>query len=178
MLSILSLIDKTDTSEINRILEAVRPVLVDKSPLIWQYPHITWHSAEKYTLPPLERSITELASSWEKTRIRVTGIGMFTGKVQVLYLPVIKTAALVHMQKQIFQLTKPVSRKPSKFFQPEIWIPHITIISNPNEQQTIPQAIQILSEMNVDFEVEINNLALGQYTGDTADILLQKPFVK
>ncbi len=178
MLSILSLIEKSETSEINRILDAVRPVLVDKSPLIWQYPHITWHSAEEYALPVLEQSLQELASSWEKIKIRVTGIGMFTGKVQVLYLPVIKTSTLVQLQKQIFQLTKPISRQPTKYFQPEIWIPHITIISNPNEQQSIPIAIQILSEMKVDFEVEINNLALGQYTGDTADILLEKSFSK
>jgi 2'-5' RNA ligase len=175
MLSIFSQIEKSETSEIHRIMEIVRPLLADQAPLIWQYPHITWHSAEGYAIPELEKSLLELASTWEKTRVRVTGIGMFTGKVQVLYLPVIKTPALVHMQKQIISHAKAISKEASRFFQPEIWIPHITIISDENEQQSIPKAIQVLSETRVDFEVEINNLALGRYTGDTAQILFEIP---
>ena len=178
MRSILSLIENSENSEICRIMNAIRPSLIDKKPLIWKYPHITWHSAEEYQLPILENYLQVLSDNWVRTKIRVTGIGMFTGKTQVLYLPVIKTPSLVQMQKQVYKFCKPISTKASRFFHPEIWIPHITIISNPNEQCSIPDAVHTLSEMKVDFEVEIYNLALGQYTGDAADILIEIPFSK
>ncbi len=118
----------------------------------------------------------DLSNKLGRTKIRVTGIGMFTGKTQVLYLPVIKTPSLVQMQKQVFKVLQTDLKKAFQVFHPEIWIPHITIISNPNEQSSIPDAVHILSEMKVDFEVEINNLALGKYTGDTAEILIEIPF--
>jgi len=149
---------------------------LDQTPLIWKYPHITWHSAEDYQLPILKKILQDLSTSWERTKIRVTGIGMFTGKTRVLYLPVIKTSSLVQMHKQVFKVSKPISTQPSRYFQPDIWIPHITIISNPDEQRSIPDAIHVLSEMKVDFEVEINNLALGRYTGEAAEILFEIPF--
>ncbi len=178
MRSILSLIENSENSEIYRIMDAIRPSLTEKNPLIWKFPHITWHSAEEYQLPILENYLKDLSKTWERTKIRVTGIGMFTGKTQVLYLPVIKTPSLVQMQKQVFKFSKPISKKASRFFHPEIWIPHITIISSPNEQSSIPDVVHTLSEMKVDFEVEINSLALGQYTGDEADILIEIPFSK
>jgi len=178
MLSILSIIDSSEKSEILRIMDSVRPLLLDQTPLIWKYPHITWHSAKEYQNNILEKSLQDLSTSWERTKIRVTGIGMFTGKTQVLYLPVIKTPSLVQMHKQIFKVSKPISKQPSKYFQPEIWIHHITIISDPDEQRSIPDAIHVLSDMKVDFEVEINNIALGKYTGDTAEILFEIPFSK
>jgi 2'-5' RNA ligase len=159
-------------------MDFIRPLLLDQTPLIWKYPHITWHSAEGYQNNILEESLQDLSTSWESTKIRVTGIGMFTGKTQVLYLPVIKTPSLVQMHKQIFKVSKPISKQPSRYFQSEIWIPHITIISNPNEQRSIPDAIHVLSDMKVDFEVEINNIALGKYTGDSAEILFEIPFSK
>lgn len=176
MLSILSIINSSEKSEILRIMDTIRPLLMDKNPLIWRYPHITWHSAENYQQNILKLKIQELSKSWEATKIRVTGIGMFTGKTQVLYLPVIKTSSLVQMHKHIFKVSEPIAKLPSLYFQPEIWIPHVTIISNPNEQRSIPDAIHVLSEMKVDFEVEITNLALGKYTGDTAEILFEFPF--
>lgn len=171
MYSILSLIDNSPASEIQRIMEAVRPVLKNKNPVIWAYPHITWHTAEEYSPELVEGELTDLCTSCSPFHIKVTGIGLFTGKTQVLFLPVIKTAQLVSIQQEIYKNTQKISKKHSEYFQPDKWIPHITLISDPDEQDSIPKAIRILAEMTVDFEAKIDNICLGEYTGDSAKII-------
>lgn len=178
MYSVLSLIDNSSQSEIQRIFERIRPTLQSKTPVIWDFPHFTWHSAEEYNQELLDGMINKFSSSWEKFPVRVTGIGIFTGKVQVLYLPIIKTSALVELQQEIYREIQDFSTNSSNFYLPDIWIPHITLISSPEEQTALPAAIQILSRINVDFEVEIDNLAVGQYTGTSARILQRNPFQK
>jgi 2'-5' RNA ligase len=175
MHSILSLLDDKNIGEIQEILTAIRPAFPAKTPIIWKYPHFTWHSAEEYNPALLVSTLKAIANNYTSFHIRVTGMGLFTGKTRVLFLPILKTCDLVNMQMEISSQLNSLSKKPSEFYDPKRWIPHITLISSQEDQDSIGPAIQILGNLTVDFELAINNISSGEYTGEAAKIFQEYP---
>jgi len=176
MFSILSLVDNPAEGEIQKIMDAILPVTQVKTPIIWQYPHFTWHSAEDYDRVSLEKELKVLGDQITRFKVRVTGLGVFTGKTRILFLPILKTGELAELQQLISTSVQKLSRRPSEYYTPEKWIPHITILSSPEDQHWIPDAIQKLTNQKVDIMLEINNIAFGQYTGDEAEIIHKYTF--
>jgi len=176
MFSILSLVNNPAEGEIQKIMDAILPVKQVKTPIIWKYPHFTWHSAEDYDRVGLEKEFKVIANQIIRFTVRVTGLGVFTGKTRILFLPILKTTELADLQQFISTSVQKLSSRPSEYCTPEKWIPHITILSNPEDQHWIPDAIQKLTNQKIDFEMEINNIAFGQYTGDEAEIIHKYTF--
>jgi 2'-5' RNA ligase len=173
MYSILSLVDNPVDSEIQKILNAILPITNNNPPIIWQYPHFTWHSAGGFDSVLIDRELSILANRINRFSMRVTGIGVFTGITRILFLPILKTAELVDLQNMIYSSSQKIASDPSEFYTSEKWIPHITLLSSSEDQQYISPAIQELSKLKIDFEIEINNISFGQYTGNEAKIFLK-----
>jgi 2'-5' RNA ligase len=170
MYSILSLVDNPAESEIQKIFDALLAITNNNPPIIWQYPHFTWHSAGGFDSMLIDRELSTLANRIHRFSMRVTGIGAFTGITRILFLPILKTSDLVDLQNMIYSTMQKIATDPSEFYTSEKWIPHITLLSSSEDQQYISPAIQVLSKLKIDFEIEINNISFGQYTGNEAKI--------
>jgi 2'-5' RNA ligase len=175
MYSILSLIDSKNTKPIQDVITAIRPVFPTTTPIIWEYPHFTWHSAEEYDLGNLPRILEEIAKNLRPFTIRVIGMGLFTGKTRVLFLPILKTCDLANTQAHIVEKLYGCHKKPSEYYLPEKWIPHITLISNPKDLDSIMPSVKLLSDRTIDFTLKIDNISFGSLSGETARIYQKFP---
>src|SRR5512133_1348491 len=95
-----------------------------------QDPHFSWFVAEKFDEPEVRDEFLNLSQQLTEFEISTNGIGLFTGEKPILYIPIVKTRKLLELHEEIWEVLSPMGSKLSAFYQPERWIPHITITSD------------------------------------------------
>jgi 2'-5' RNA ligase len=86
-------------------------------------------------------------------KTRVSGIGIFTGEQPVLYLTVVRTLAMSHLNQQLAD-----HLPPEEYYRPHQWIPHITLL-----QGQIPhlgRMVEWLNRQPLHFDITLDNIAM------------------
>ena len=58
--------------------------------------------------------------------MQCSGIGIFTRKEPVIYLPVVRSGELQRIHGEVARAAEPLARGINEYYSAEIWIPHIT----------------------------------------------------
>lgn len=127
--------------------------------LVSPIPHISWHIAEQYDFDQAEKSILAAIKKITPLHIRTTGIGLFTGIRQVVYIPVVKDCELIEIHRQIWSATQPHSFESNQLYNPDNWVPHITIIHENLTEDNIGPVIKYLAGRSFSWEMKIDQLA-------------------
>jgi 2'-5' RNA ligase len=148
-------------------IEAIWQELEEKCGLIGvrvtPLPHFSYQVVEAYNQPQLEQILQEIAHKAQPFMVHTTGLGMFTGKVPVIYLPLVKNDSLFHLHKLIWEQTKDVARGISPFYAPDLWIPHITLGYGDVTNFNLGCAIDTLAFQDFDWIINIDNITfIGQ----------------
>jgi 2'-5' RNA ligase len=128
------------------------------------FPHMTWHVAEEYKTPELNKCLEQLSKQLPPFEIRTSGLGIFTGEKPTLYIPVIRDSHLTIFHKKIWEIVEQASSKSNLLYTPPLWIPHITLVShNDLDIDKLLKALKLLAGRDFNWIVEIDNLCLGAY---------------
>jgi 2'-5' RNA ligase len=123
-------------------------------------PHFTWNLAAEYDFKALEPRLTQLATAQEPFTVRTNGLGFFTGPSPVIYLPLVKDAALARFHQRVWDLSADLAVGASPHYAPEAWVPHITVAYYDVEPAKLRCAVEKLAFRRYQWEVEVNNLSL------------------
>jgi len=123
------------------------------------YPHFSWQIGEDYNLPALEALLGDVVKSTAPLIVRTTGIGIFTGPRPVIFIPVVKNAALIDFHTQLWEQTQDIGQGLSPYYNPQNWIPHISLAYEDIDLQNITSVIQALAYRDFIWEMRIDNLA-------------------
>ncbi len=123
-------------------------------------PHLSFHVAEGYDETHLRERLAAFASRHHRLTIRTAGLGIFTGNSSVLVLMVVRTPGLSAFQETLFNQIITLAERPSPYYTPETWIPHITLSPAPLDTQALIQAIGLLNQASYVWELPLDNLAL------------------
>jgi len=124
------------------------------------YPHFSWQIAQNYDLEHIERIMTGVVSTVTPFTIRTTGLGIFTGPRPVVFIALVKNAALMSFHKMLWDLTRPFSSGLSPLYSPEYWMPHISLVYEGTNTINIAGLMQKLAFQPFVWEMSIDNLAL------------------
>lgn len=128
------------------------------------YPHFSWHVAEDYDENGLKSKLAELASKTPPITVRTAGLGLFTGENLVLHIPVIRNAQLCELHQTIWELADQYAQQSNPFYAPDLWLPHITIVSPFDlTPQVLPQIVSLLAMDSYNWEFKVASLCVGAY---------------
>jgi 2'-5' RNA ligase len=122
--------------------------------------HFSWQIAQDYDFDNLEAIIRDIAARTSPFVVRTTGLGLFTGFRPVLFIPVVKDANLVKLHAEIWEQTRSASQGQSLYYDPEHWMPHISLAYEDIDAQNIGPILQALTFRTFDWEMTIDNIAL------------------
>ncbi len=143
-----------------------------------QDPHFSWFVAEKFDELELKKRFLDLSMQLTEFEIPTNGIGLFTGEKPILYIPIVKTKRLLELHEEIWDLLSPLGVKLSAFYQPEHWIPHITVTSDDASLANITCIVETILRLPLTMTITVNNLALIYSEESSAGISFVQEFRK
>lgn len=178
MQDIASLLDKDNdpaTREIwNDLEKSCRLSGIRLSPT----PHFTWFGCDYFVEDETINAIEEISCLFDSFIIHTTGVGIFTTSTPVLYLPIIKSKKLLEMHEVIWGKLSKYGKNVSKIYEPELWIPHITLAHNELSAESLTCAVENFLNKPLDLQFKVDNLALIYATTDSSGIIHQTGFGK
>jgi len=122
--------------------------------------HLTWHAADQYNLLSLANVLSHLAVKGDPFKVRTAGFGIFTGKMPVFYITLVKTRFLMEFHEEIWRSVSNYAIKSQVHFAPENWVPHITLNTIEVISKEIIRKLQSVTFREMEYEIVINNIAL------------------
>jgi len=151
-------------------VEAIWQELEEKCGLIGvrttPFPHFTYQVVEAYDQAQLEPILQEIAHHAQPFTVHTTGLGLFTGKSPVIYLPLAKNDNLLHFHRLVWDRTKTVAQGISPYYAPELWVPHITLALGDITNSNLACAIDALAFGDFNWEISVDTLA---FIGENED---------
>jgi coenzyme F420-0:L-glutamate ligase/coenzyme F420-1:gamma-L-glutamate ligase len=135
---------------------------IQKTPI----PHFSWQVAEDYDFAALRPALQVIAETTQPFSVRSTGLGIFSGQNQVLYIPVVREAPLSQLHAQIWLALAGISLNPSPLYAPPIWMPHITLAHSDLDRERLDCALHLLAFRSFDWEIVVDNLTLVYQEND------------
>lgn len=124
-------------------------------------PHFTWQIAEHYETERVKDILLEITSHLPPFRVFTTGLGLFTGTFPVIYIPVIKNAAMIALHEMLWERTKPIRSGASDYYSPLLWTPHITLSYDDENSERTTCALKRIATMSFNWELPVDNLSFA-----------------
>lgn len=128
--------------------------------LVSPIPHFSWQIAEQYDQELLTENLTDFCQTIPPFKIRTSGLGLFTGMRQVIYIPIIKDCHLIELHAQIWRAVGSHARELSPLYGPDMWVPHITLVHENLTPDNIGPIMTFLSTETYQWEFQIDQLVL------------------
>src|SRR5512147_1176037 len=107
MYAIASLLDRESGQAVHHLWERFEASCgltgIKFSPLA----HFTWQGADTYQIGPVEAALAGLAGEIKPFRARATSLGVFTGSMPIVYLGLVKDAALLYLHHRLWERLRP-----------------------------------------------------------------------
>ena len=129
------------------------------------YPHFSYHVAQVYDVDKMEPVLQRITSNITTFNVKTSGLGVFTGTSPVLYIPVVRSLELTQLHEELWQEISPVSSGVQEYYNPDQWMPHITIGFGDISKDKLLQMIPLLAERDFNWEFTVDNIALIYDTG-------------
>jgi 2'-5' RNA ligase superfamily len=160
MQGIVSLLDGEARERIEQLWDELRRDFGVRGIHSKRFPHFSYHVADEYDLVQLRPTLEQLAGSMRQFAAQASGIGIFTRKEPVIYLPVVRSAEMQRVHGDIARLAEPLTTGFNEFYAPEIWIPHTTIAEGDVDILVLPEIVRRLGERNLRWAFPVTNLAV------------------
>src|SRR6266480_4235444 len=129
------------------------------------YPYFSYHVAQDYDVDKIEPVLQRITSNITTFKVRTRGLGVFTGTSPVLYIPVTRSLELTQLHEELWQEIASASSGVQQYYNPDQWMPHITIGFGDISKENLSQIIPFLAERDFSWEITVNNLAFIYDTG-------------
>jgi 2'-5' RNA ligase len=125
-----------------------------------RFPHFSYHVAEAYDLGRLRDSLEKVARGLRAFSVAVSGMGIFTRKLPVIYLPVVRSVEMQRIHGAVAENAEPLAAGVNEFYAADIWIPHITVAEGDVDLLVLPEIVRRFGERNLRWEMRVTNLAV------------------
>ena len=173
---VVALLDNDSTAKIEAIWGEFQTTFgvhgVSRTPIA----HFSFHVAETYNAIKMLSTIAAITRTMPPFTVRTAGLGIFTGILPVVHIPVVRNERLGQIHAQIWQQMTPLATGVLTYYHPDHWQPHITIAQGDIPADKLPQVITMLQERNFNWEIEVSRLGFIADTGGNQAHELQEAF--
>jgi 2'-5' RNA ligase len=176
MQGIVSLLDGEARERIEQLWEELRRDFGVRGIHAKRFPHFSYHVAEEYDLARLRPGLKQLSCATRGFSAQTSGIGIFTRKEPVIYLPVVKSGELQRIHGDVARLAEPLAAGINEYYAAAIWIPHITVAEGDVDILVLPEIVRRFGERNFRWELTVTNLAVIRAVEDVQEICFRCGF--
>ena len=159
MNGIASLLDDSHKTQV----ESLWCMLEEKCGLVGvrttPFPHFTYQVVETYDQERLGPILQEIAKKTQPFIVKTTGLGLFTGRLPVIYIPLVKNEPLLQFHQRLWEQTSTVAQGISPLYAPDMWMPHITLGLEDITSANLACAMEALAFQDFNWQIEVNSLA-------------------
>jgi 2'-5' RNA ligase len=160
MVAVVSLLDALHTQIVNEIINDLEQVFGINGVKITADPHITWVICEVEKLAELRTYLKEIAEQTTLVKVKTTGLGIFPGEHPVIFVPVIRADGFNQVHAELFQGIRSFSRHTVNFYDPDNWVPHISLALRDTTPEILPKIVQYLNQRTYNWEIELDNVSI------------------
>ena len=164
MLAIASLLDPINDEQIKglwRLLEEKCGLTgIQETPS----PHFSWIGCEDMQLEKAHRRLEKIGKQIGPFKIKTAGLGIFPGRIPVLYISIVKTAELMKFHRLIWKELEKYLIVPTEYYRPDRWMPHITIAYGDLNPDNLACALHDLAFEAQVYDIDVDNIAVMYHT--------------
>lgn len=160
MHGIVSLLDSLHYQYTEDLWTELRQEFGVQGVYVTPYPHFSYHVASDYDVEMLAPILNSVATNQPPFQVSTSGLGIFTGKAPVLYIPVVRNPSLTQFHETLWRELSNTGNKIQTYYHPKHWIPHITIGFGDLNSDTLAHVVHYLSGRDFNWEITVDNLAL------------------
>lgn len=172
MQGVVSLLDQAHQARVEGLQAAIDQAVGVPGLCRTPIAHFSYHVAERYEADRLAAVLLSIAASHTRFVVRTSGLGLFTGERPILYIPVVRDQVLTSLHHVIWRQLSRGCVMPSAHYDPEVWLPHITIADGPALGPRLQDVIDVLKGVDLSWEIEITNVALLYGDGEALEVEL------
>jgi 2'-5' RNA ligase len=131
-------------------------------------PHFSWQGADSYQMEPVEETLAEISAQLMPFHVRTAGLGIFTGPLPVVYIPLVKDEQLLNIHKMLWERLRPYAVVPNPYYDPSHWMPHITLAIRELEPERLACAVADIARLRIEFDIVVDHTAIIYQTGGKA----------
>ena len=176
MQGIVSLLGGADGERVEQLWDELRRDFGVRGIHSKRLPHFSYPVAEEYDLARAPAMLGARASQIRSFPAQTSGIGIFTRKEPVIYLPVVRTWELAVLHKEIAAAVSTLATGINEYYAEEIWIPHITIAEGDVDSLVLPEIVRRFGERNFRWELRVTNFAVIRATDDVQEVCFRCDF--
>jgi hypothetical protein len=91
---------------------------------------------------------------------RASGLGVFTGTEAIIFMHVVRSAALDRLHQDIWDNCTPRFGVGLPYYSPEAWVPHVTLAQGPRTRAQLPEITRTLGERDLAWDIPVKTLAI------------------
>lgn len=174
--AVASLLDISTDPELKKNWERLDTICTAAGLSVTKLPHFTWHVAEEYDMPAVIKILERMAGEIASFTITTSGLGLFTGLKPVLYCTMPKTEKMVVVHKELWDVLSVFSTNSSSFYQPDRWIPHVTVLEDDQRTFNFCSALAELAYTPLELKVKVDHLSVIFRDEEVSGIAKSCPF--
>ena len=180
MQSVVTLLDDQHYARVEAIWEELCQKFDVRGMYVTAYPHFSYQVAERYSEEACDEALRRVAMSTPPFRIRTAGLGIFTVANPILYVSIVRSPQLSQLHQNIYEGIRhaAVPGAVSHYYQPEEWVPHITLAQGDIDQDKLAEIVRRLSARNFHWEIAVTNLTMIYDTGREQGLTCRYDFEK
>lgn len=161
MFALVSVLDQTHCALVEGLWDALQQEFGLQSVYTTPYPHISYHVAQRYDVERLEADMARLARQLPPLTIQTSGLGLFTARPLVLYVPIVRAPQLAALHQTLFTAALASAEGPLDYYRPEHWMPHITLAHSDLTPENLPEIVKYLTTHHTfEWNIPLDSLAL------------------
>ncbi|TMI09491.1 hypothetical protein E6H34_01730 [Candidatus Bathyarchaeota archaeon] len=137
MQAIVSFLDSKNDRTVRSLSKELEKTLGIHAP----DPHFSFQSATEYNFAKLEARLHMFAKRSRRFRAHAGGLGLFTGFIPTLYIPVVRTPELSRLHLSLWRTISSMASGLSPHYKPESWVPHITLARDVIDERSLSKVI-------------------------------------
>lgn len=178
MYAIISQLDTKSSETVRNLWQRLREVCGLKGIYNLPTPHMTWFSAEELDIPTAASIIANIAGSYPELATFAFGLGIFAGGSPVLYLPMVKSQAMIDLHSQIWDQVPQHANHPNMYYEPTHWLPHITLAAYDLSRENVACAMESVVFESIEMTVAIDNLIIVTQDMDPSSEVLHRYYFR
>jgi 2'-5' RNA ligase len=160
MHGIVSLLDGEHRGRVEALWSELEAALGLRGIQATPYPHFSYQVAEHYDLERLVPILGRLAQQRPAFKASTAGLGVFTGPQPVLFISLVRSPELGRFQASLWQAVAGATAGAVDYYAPANWVPHITLALGDLDHQNLPDAIRLLADRDLAWEIMVENIAV------------------
>lgn len=160
ILTVASILDTTGTQTNAILWEMVGRIFQETGIPLTILPHLSWHVAAHYDQDLLDEYLRRLAGKTGPVPLNVAGVGVFSGKSPVIYLPVTKTPVIARLHHLLWSELGAISADVNPNYDPLVWIPHVSLSIGEVNREVICRVVTEMAYLSMNFQLIATNIAV------------------